>query len=88
MKKDLDYYMSLDYEIKIVEDKKEGGYALSCPELNGCITCAGNLQHGYEMIEDAKRCWFTACLEDGIPIPEPKKALEHQRAGKEFSYAE
>lgn len=25
------------------------------------------------MLEDAKRCWFTACLEDNIPIPEPSR---------------
>ena len=25
------------------------------------------------MIEDAKKAWFTACLEDGAPIPEPAR---------------
>ena len=25
------------------------------------------------MIEDAKKCWFEACLEDDIPIPEPSE---------------
>jgi len=71
MKKDLDYYMGLNYKIEVIEDKEEGGYALSCPELRGCITCAETLEQGFEMIEDAKKCWFTACIEDGIPIPEP-----------------
>ena len=71
MNKDLDYYMNLNYIIEVIEDKEEGGYALSCPELKGCITCADTIQQGFEMIEDAKKCWFTACLEDGIPIPEP-----------------
>lgn len=29
------------------------------------------------MLEDAKRCWFTACLEDGIPIPEPTRLEDY-----------
>ena len=73
MNKDLNYYMRLNYKIEVVEDKDEGGYALSCPELRGCITCADTLQQAFEMIEDAKKCWFTACIEDGISIPEPSR---------------
>jgi len=71
MKKDLGYYMSLNYRIEVIQDREEGGYALHCPELTGCITCAETVEQGFEMLEDAKKCWFAACLEDGIPIPEP-----------------
>jgi len=63
--------MGLSYRIEVIEDKEEGGYALSCPELNGCVTCADTIQKGVVMIEDAKKNWFTACIEDGIQIPEP-----------------
>lgn len=69
--KDLNYYMGLNYKIEVVADKQEGGYVLSCPELKGCITCAETIQEGIVQIEDAKKSWFTACLEDGITIPEP-----------------
>jgi predicted RNase H-like HicB family nuclease len=71
MNKDLDYYMKLNYRVEVIEDKEEGGYALSCPELKGCMTCADTLEQGFAMIEDAKRNWFAACIQDGIPIPEP-----------------
>lgn len=71
MSKDLNYYMGLPYRVEVVEDKEEGGYALHCPELSGCMTCADTIEQGFRMIEDAKREWFTACLEDGIAIPEP-----------------
>ena len=77
MNKDLDYYMNLNYRVEVIEDKEEGGYAISCPELKGCITCADTIQQGFEMIQDAKKCWFTACLEDGIPIPEPNDINEY-----------
>jgi predicted RNase H-like HicB family nuclease len=77
MFKDLNYYMNLNYKIEVIEDKEEGGYAFSCPELHGCMTCADTLQEGIELMEDAKKCWFTACLEDGIPIPEPNHFEEY-----------
>ena len=77
MKKDLDYYMGLSYRIEVVEDKEEGGFALNCPELPGCITCAESISQGFEMIEDAKKCWFAACLEDSIPIPEPRQINDY-----------
>lgn len=69
--KDLNYYMGLDYKIEIIPDIEEGGYALHCPELPGCITCAATIEEGLEMLEDAKKCWFTACIEDNVAIPEP-----------------
>ena len=71
MIKDLDYYMSLSYKIEIIEDKKEGGFALHIPELPGLLTCAETIEEGLVMIEDAKKCWLSAALEDGIQIPEP-----------------
>ncbi len=75
--KDLDYYMGLDYRIEIIPDTEEGGYALQCPELSGCITCSDTIEEGLKMLEDAKRCWFTACLEDNIPIPEPSRVKDY-----------
>ena len=77
MKKDLQYYMSLPYRVEIVRDEEEGGYALHCPELPGCITTADTPEEGFRMMEDAKKCWFTACLEDGVPIPEPSRLEDY-----------
>jgi len=39
----------------------------------------GNFQRAafLEMLEDAKKCWFTACLEDGVPIPEPARLEDY-----------
>jgi predicted RNase H-like HicB family nuclease len=77
MSKSLEYYMSLPYRIEIVEDKVEGGYALHCPELNGCVTCADTIEEGIALLEDAKQEWFAACLEDGVSIPEPSKLEDY-----------
>jgi len=75
--KDLNYYMNLNYKIEILKAEEGMGYVLHCPELKGCITCADTIERGIEMIEDAKKCWFTACLEDGLVIPEPGGTEEY-----------
>ena len=77
MIKDLNYYMGLPYRIEIVKEQEEGGYVLHCPELPGCITCGETVQEGLEMLEDAKKCWFAACLEDSVPIPEPARLEDY-----------
>ena len=63
--------MGQNYRVEVLKAEEDEGFVLHCPELKGCITYSDTLAHGFEMIEDAKKCWFTACIEDGIPIPEP-----------------
>ncbi len=77
MEKNLEYYMSLPYRVEVIKDNEEGGYALHCPDLPGCATCAATVEEGFAMLEDAKRCWLTAALEDGFPIPEPVKLEDY-----------
>jgi len=73
MNQSLEYYLSLPYRVEIVEDKNEGGFALYCPELPGCMTCADSVEDGYRQIKDAQRAWLEACIEDDMPIPEPTR---------------
>ena len=77
MNKNLEYYMGLNYRIEILKDSEGEGYTLHCPELRGCVTCADTIEEGIAMIDDAKMCWFEACIEDSIPIPEPTKAEDY-----------
>lgn len=77
MAKTLDYYMELPYRVEIVEDKEEGGFVLHYPELPGCMTCAATVEEGLKLLEDAKRSWLTACLEDGVLIPEPSRLEDY-----------
>ncbi len=69
--KDLDYYMNLNYKMEIVKDEESGGYAVSFPELQGCVTCSDTIEKAVKMAENAKKEWLNACLEDGIEIPSP-----------------
>ena len=77
LNKDLNYYLKLNYKTEIIKDEKEGGFAISCPELPGFITCFDTIENGMEMLEDAKKCWLQSCLEDNIPIPEPNNFREY-----------
>ena len=69
--KTLEEYMSYPYRLEIVPDTAEGGYAASYPELRGCVTCADTIDEVVRLAEDAKKCWLTAAIEDGVNIPEP-----------------
>lgn len=70
--KNLDYYMQLNYHVQVVRDEAEGGYVVSIPELKGCVTCAEDIVAGMSKLEDAKREWLMAALEDDFEIPEPR----------------
>ena len=67
----IDYFLRLKYPILIIEDPVEGGYTVFIPDLPGCITCCQRWQDIPTTIEDAKRAWITAALEEGIRIPKP-----------------
>ena len=73
MDKDINYYMGLNYKIEVIKNEENDGYTLYCPELRGCITTADTIEKGVAMIEDAKKCWFEACIEDNIKIPLPSE---------------
>ena len=73
MKKDLQYYMKLQYPF-ILEQDEEGSYFIEYPDLPGCMTCGENIEKIIQMGTDAKKCWLESALKDGDFIPEPKTA--------------
>ena len=75
--KNIDYYMTLPYKMEIVEDKDEGGYVVSYPDLPGCITCCETIETAVANANDAKMAWIEAALESGIEIQEPNNLEEY-----------
>ena len=69
--KTFEEYLSLPYKMEIVPDNDEGGYVVSFPELQGCLTCGESLQEAIENANDAKREWLKAAIESNVEIPEP-----------------
>lgn len=70
MEKDIAYYMALPYR-EVMEPDANGGYVGYVAELKGCITQAETREELLAMLDDAKRCWLEAALEEGLVIPEP-----------------
>ncbi|SFQ97897.1 type II toxin-antitoxin system HicB family antitoxin [Desulfoscipio geothermicus] len=76
MKKGLSYYLNLLYNIQL-HPSPDGGYAVSIPELPGCISQGMTIEEALSNIEDAKKCWIESALEDGVEIPEPTKDTDY-----------
>ncbi len=53
----------MSYRMEIVEDKDEGGFVVSYPDLPGCITCGETVEKAVANALHAKREWIEAALE-------------------------
>ena len=64
-------YLTMNCHMKIEEDKDEGGFVVSFPELPGCITCGETVDSAVANALDAKKAWLEAAVE----ISEPDSIL-------------
>ena len=69
--KTIEEYMALPYTVELIPDMEEGGFTVSIPALPGCLSSGETAEDACRNIEDAKREWLAAAMEDGIAIPEP-----------------
>ena len=53
--KTLEEYMAMPYRMEIVEDKDEGGFVVSYPDLPGCLTCGETIETAVTNAVDAKK---------------------------------
>ena len=83
--KDLHYYMSLAYPVRIYPESDGSGYTAEIPDLPGCITCADTLEELWVMIEDAKHTWIEESLEEHLPIPVPSLPSADRKASGKFT---
>ena len=86
MKKDLKYYLNLDYAIEIrkIKENEGGGFSASIPLL-GKYAFVGDGETVEEAIENlniVKETLFKKYLKEGIPIPEPQEEEEKTYSGK------
>jgi antitoxin HicB len=80
MAKDLDYYASLDYEIKLrkLTEDEGSGWLAEILALPGCMADGETVDGALESLEDAKMCWIETALELGRIIPEPSEDFSGQ----------
>ncbi|MBZ4687474.1 MAG: hypothetical protein PWQ96_2389 [Clostridia bacterium] len=71
--KDINYYLTLNYEIKLrkLTPEEGGGWLAEIPLLPGCMSDGETPEDAINNVIDAKKTWIEACLELGRPIPEP-----------------
>ena len=75
--KTLNEYLEMSYRMEIVEDKDEGGFVVSYPDLPGCITCGETIERAIANALDAKKAWLEAALEEGIEIHKPNSLEDY-----------
>jgi predicted RNase H-like HicB family nuclease len=71
LRRDLNYYLSLNYRIEIERDE-EGDYVATIPMLPGCMADGRTLEEAAEHLELARREWIASRLEANLVIPEPQ----------------
>jgi predicted RNase H-like HicB family nuclease len=75
-----DYY-NLPYKLEIIKNSDNTFFA-SIKELHGCMTEGDTIEEVYQMIEDAKRAWLSAAMENGNEIPLPEEMNQKSYSGK------
>lgn len=70
MRNKVNYYLNLPYSV-IIRRCEDGVFEARIAELDGCLSHGNTEEEALKMIEDAKRAWIEANLEEGDSIPEP-----------------
>lgn len=68
--KTLNDYMSMSYRMEVVEDKTEGGFVVSYPDLLVALPAEKQWKVQFQM-PGCKKAWLEAALEEGVEIHEP-----------------
>ncbi len=64
---------NIEYEFEVAQD---GGYAVSIPELPGCVSEGSTFEEAMEMIHDAMEGWLLVAAKHGDPVPPKFVALQ------------
>lgn len=75
-KKDLDYYLGLNWTYRFEWSDEDNGYVASIAELNGCMSFGETLEEAASMIKDALVSYISCSLEYNDDIPEPIKPVD------------
>lgn len=73
MKKDFDFFMKLEYEIKVRKllPEEGGGWFAEIPLLPGCMADGESIEEAVKNLNEAKASWIETSLEINREVPEP-----------------
>lgn len=78
MKKDLNYYLNLNWTYRFEWSDEDGCYVASVAELPGCMSDGETIEQAAAMIKEALESHISAMLKHGDEIPEPPKPGEYK----------
>ena len=78
MKKDLEYYLGLNWTYNFEWSNEDECYIASVAELKGCKSHGETIEEAAKMIKDALNSHISGMLEAGFEIPEPLKPEEYK----------
>jgi|LFRM01.1.fsa_nt_gb antitoxin HicB len=84
MKKDIEYYLSLPYQVVLTPLKEEdgGGWLATIPDLKGCMTDGETQEEALINLLDAKKAWIKTAIKRGQQIPLPRSYEDEEYSGK------
>lgn len=76
MEKNVNKYVDLPYSTVVVPDVTTDGelcYMASHPELEGCMTHGDTREEALRNLDDARRLYISALIDDGLQVPQPQE---------------
>lgn len=67
----LEHFRALSYPIELIEDREQGGYYATYPDLLGCAAQGETAEEAVTNLAEAFDSWVEARLAEGLPIAEP-----------------
>ncbi|MCK4252071.1 type II toxin-antitoxin system HicB family antitoxin [candidate division WOR-3 bacterium] len=75
-KRDLKYYLSLPYTIKLIPEEA-GGFFAEIEELTGCMSQGETQEETLKNLEKSKKMWLESMLKKKKTIPMPEVMKEY-----------
>jgi predicted RNase H-like HicB family nuclease len=63
----------------VIHKDKHSDYGVTVPDLPGCFSAGRTLDEAMEMAEEAIELHLEGLIEDGRPIPRPKRIEDHRK---------
>mgnify|MGYP005865702923 CR=1 FL=1 len=81
--KELEFFLGQEYPVFLrpLSEEEGGGWFAEIPDLPGCMSDGETREEALKNLDEAKRAWITAALEQGQKVPLPKKE-EDEYSGK------
>jgi len=76
-RKQLDYYLNLNYPITVYPDREEGGYVAEIKDLPGCLRKGDTLEETMNNIAEACQLWIETVYDSGKEIPLPSTETDY-----------